>query len=360
MDSTTAARVRRRGGRWGVRALRVAMLSVDGDDDGVISGTQLRSAFDKYGVPLTAQQVPASSTWSVDAVMDSVVPPIAQTVFAAIGQSYDHAQRTLLPPGASAKSPLLLRDVCAAVAIDEHPDVVSGAIPTREALFVFFTMWGLPRLSDAVSRELWLQFHAELAAGFVHSADFVALLQRLWGFEIKHAAAAVDLTPPSAAEVRRLFDEIDGNKSGKLSLAEVDLACVRLWPNFNKKPAIIRAFKLADSGGDGALDVQDFARFLRYLPRYVQLHEALVKYDTSRDGYLEEQEFIRGKAAFGFADVPDGQVRTMFREADTNRGGKLTLEELATYLAKRTGDKEMARSTNEFAKAPSIEPRQLK
>ena len=47
------------------------------------------------------------------------------------------------------------------------------------------------------------------------------------------------------------FKKMDNNGNGLLSLAEIDKAVLHLYPSFNHKPALMRAYKSADKSGDG-------------------------------------------------------------------------------------------------------------
>ena len=48
------------------------------------------------------------------------------------------------------------------------------------------------------------------------------------------------LAMPSKQETRALFDRMDSNGNGGLSLAEIDKAVVELYPDFDHKPALVR------------------------------------------------------------------------------------------------------------------------
>ena len=50
---------------------------------------------------------------------------------------------------------------------------------------------------------------------------------------------------------RELFDRMDSNGNGGLSLAEIDKAIIELYPAHNHKPSLLRAYKAADRNGDG-------------------------------------------------------------------------------------------------------------
>ena len=69
----------------------------------------------------------------------------------------------------------------------------------------------------------------------------------------------------------RLFAEWDENGSGRLSLAEVDKQIVTLWPQFNNKPALIRAFATADVDQSGYITRREFRLLLKYIVFYNQL-----------------------------------------------------------------------------------------
>ena len=66
------------------------------------------------------------------------------------------------------------------------------------------------------------------------------------------------LALPDRAERHALFDRIDNNGNGALSLAEIDKAVVELWPQFDHKRALMRAYKAADSNGDGFIKRHEF------------------------------------------------------------------------------------------------------
>lgn len=53
--------------------------------------------------------------------------------------------------------------------------------------------------------------------------------------------------------------------NGRLSLAEVDKAVQELYPQFDNKPALIRAFKAADRTGDGFITRKEFRLLLQGL-----------------------------------------------------------------------------------------------
>ena len=59
------------------------------------------------------------------------------------------------------------------------------------------------------------------------------------------------LTMPNRAQRDELFKRFDFNGNGMLSLAEIDKAVVELWPQFDHKPALMRAYKAADRNEDG-------------------------------------------------------------------------------------------------------------
>ena len=72
---------------------------------------------------------------------------------------------------------------------------------------------------------------------------------------------------------------MDFNGNGSLSLAEIDKAIVELWPQFDHKRALMRAYQAADRNGDGMIDFKEF------MDRY----ETLIR--KVRDNNLSPDDF---------------------------------------------------------------------
>ena len=137
---------------------------------------------------------------------------------------------------------------------------------------------------------------------------------------------------PPPEKVAELFDRIDVNGNGMLSLAELDKAVVELWPNFNNKPAIMRAYKAADANSTGFVSKSEFRYFLLYLCHFTNLWITFATIDSSGDRRVSQQEFLAAAPAFGVAS--DTDARQAFATMDRNQGGFVLFEEFAEYMAK--------------------------
>ncbi|CAF4334688.1 unnamed protein product, partial [Rotaria sordida] len=64
----------------------------------------------------------------------------------------------------------------------------------------------------------------------------------------------------SKEEIRQLFKQFD-NGNGRLSLAEIDRAIINFYPQFGtNKKAILRAYKAADTSGNGFVELKEFEK----------------------------------------------------------------------------------------------------
>jgi Ca2+-binding EF-hand superfamily protein len=344
-----AERVRRRGGPWGVRGFRVA-LAAAAPDGVVVNSMEVGRALQRFGIrSVSRNQIVRTfpfnaDTATIDDVMSAIYVGISASTYEDVVETFDLVAERLVEGSGSAAIPL--RVLCASVRVDKIDHVDVAKLPLREALFTFFASWGVDSLDRTVGRDLWIQYHADWRVGFSDDKAFRAHLERVWDVTLSRPEAQ----GLSRAQLEKVFDDIDGNKNGRLSLAELDLACIRLWPQWNEKAAIRRAYKLADTKRDGLLTKNEFVNFAKYLPRYVTLLRKMREADTNGDRYLTVDELIKGKRLFGLHKWSDERLRAAFAMVDRDGSGKLGLEELCMFIAQSEGDTLMSRSTNEFVR----------
>lgn len=135
---------------------------------------------------------------------------------------------------------------------------------------------------------------------------------------------------PSQEECLKVFSQIDMNGNGLLSLAELDKAVLEIWPQFNHKPAIMRAYKATDLDKNGFVTRNEFMFFLAFLSFYNNLWDLFGSIDSDGDRRLTEEEFVA--AAPGLNLEHPHQV---FQEMDANHGGLVLFDEFCNYMANR-------------------------
>jgi len=146
-------------------------------------------------------------------------------------------------------------------------------------------------------------------------------------------AAAMNIQVPPKAKCMEVFNQLDPNGNGMLSLAELDKGVIELWPNFNNKPAIMRAYKAADRSGEGFITRKEFGFFLRFLTYFNNLWRVFDEIDTSDDRRITKEEFVANAAKLG-VDSPE----LAFEEMDENGGGFVLFDEFCAWMAKNKSD----------------------
>lgn len=166
----------------------------------------------------------------------------------------------------------------------------------------------------------------------------------------------VDWGFPSMADRKKLFNEIDKNGNGFLSLAELDLAVRTQWTDFNHREALIRAYKLADMKSadgkkDGFLSWNDdekkceFSRFLKYLHLYVDYWRKFTEIDIDQDGCLERDEWRLKAGNLLQMELTDEELDLVFDDLDADGGGRVRFDEFCAWAAKAFGDMELQQAT---------------
>lgn len=137
-------------------------------------------------------------------------------------------------------------------------------------------------------------------------------------------------TVPTNEECTALWDRLDYNSNGMLSLAELDKGIIAEWPNLNHKPAIMRAYKASDKNGDGFITKKEFRFFLRYIYYYNDLWQQFAKMDEDADRRLDAEEFQTISQLVAIDNPSE-----VFEEMDVNKGGYVLFDEFCAWLAKR-------------------------
>jgi Ca2+-binding EF-hand superfamily protein len=137
------------------------------------------------------------------------------------------------------------------------------------------------------------------------------------------------------AEYAAIWERVDYNGNGLLSLAELDKAVVEIWPNLNHKPAIMRAYKAADKNDDGFIKKNEFRFFVRFIHYYNELWTKFESIDDDGDRRLTKSEFQQAATMVGLDD-PDA----VFEEIDSNDGGVVLFDEFCSWMAKRENNTE--------------------
>jgi Ca2+-binding EF-hand superfamily protein len=139
--------------------------------------------------------------------------------------------------------------------------------------------------------------------------------------ETKHERVVLGgqvLSLPDRAERHALFDRIDYNGNGALSLAEIDKAVVELWPRFDHKRALMRAYKAADRNGDGFIKRAEFSRLLKFIVYFNELWDRFEEIDRNHDHRLNLDEFTDGCAVVGLELADERDAERSFNEIDVS------------------------------------------
>ena len=146
------------------------------------------------------------------------------------------------------------------------------------------------------------------------------------------------LAMPTAADRERAFDRMDGNSNGLLSLAEIDKAVIEIWPEFNHKQVLMRAYKAADVNQNGLISRDEFPLLLKYLVYFDNLWEKFAAIDKDGDHQLNVKEFHEGAQMLGLgAEHGVTWVTTVqeFGRMDEDGGGYVRFDEFCAWCARK-------------------------
>ena len=128
---------------------------------------------------------------------------------------------------------------------------------------------------------------------------------------------------------------MDYNNNGVVSLVEIDKAIVELWPEFDHKPALMRAYKAADANNDGYIAGDaEFKQLLHYIIYFTELWDVFKGIDRDHDRRLSLEEFVAGAERLGHK-LSRKRAAAEFDAMDSNGGGYVLFNEFCAWCAAR-------------------------
>ena len=147
-------------------------------------------------------------------------------------------------------------------------------------------------------------------------------------------AQLTNIAVTSDEEIQVIFDEIDQNQDGLLSLPEVEKAMIQRKTEFDLKPTIVlRAFQKTDTDSDGKITREEFFQFIRLISYFKNLSNVFDAMDTDRNRRLSKTEFFMASKVLEIDD-PDA----IFQDMDENKGGYIVFDEFCIWMAEKRHD----------------------
>eukprot|EP01043_Picozoa_sp_COSAG02_P038012 COSAG02_NODE_2899_length_7779_cov_6.028776_2_plen_433_part_00 len=155
------------------------------------------------------------------------------------------------------------------------------------------------------------------------------------------------LVVPAKEARDALFNALDVNGNGGLSLAEIDKGVVSgiftkaLTPEgsqsgetFDHKPALMRAYHAADRSQDGFIERSEFALLLQYMVYFNNLWHKFEAIDSDHDRRLDLGEFTVGCEMLGL-EISAEEAEAEFMRCDADEGGLILFGEFCAWCAVR-------------------------
>jgi Ca2+-binding EF-hand superfamily protein len=139
----------------------------------------------------------------------------------------------------------------------------------------------------------------------------------------------------SEEELYFQFQEMDYNGNNLISLAEIDKLILERYPQFDHKPALIRAYYAADKNNTGLITFDEFKDLWKYIIFYNEMWEKFSKYDSDRDRRINVNEFIRMSHELFETELSDREAKFYFNLIDANNGGFILFKEFCTFMVRR-------------------------
>lgn len=152
--------------------------------------------------------------------------------------------------------------------------------------------------------------------------------------------------PSESARLRRIYDAVDENGDGKLTIEEISGFLKKLGMQMSDEDveSVVRPLS---SSGDGSLEFEQFISLYESLCQDIRLNtdheeggessddlmEAFRVFDKNRDGYISSEELQQTLHSLGFGEGRDlGNCEKMICKFDLDSNGLLDFYEFKTMM----------------------------
>ncbi|GFR51203.1 hypothetical protein Agub_g13550, partial [Astrephomene gubernaculifera] len=145
---------------------------------------------------------------------------------------------------------------------------------------------------------------------------------------------AAALPPEEVAGLKLLFEELDADRDGLLSVTELRDGLARKG-DVLRGEEVAALLKVADINADGFIDYCEFVASTYTLSKMVQqevLAKAFAHFDINRDGFISRDELSQALSQLPPSAAGGPSVAALLAEADLNRDGKIDYREFCNMV----------------------------
>lgn len=162
--------------------------------------------------------------------------------------------------------------------------------------------------------------------------DYIDKISQKAALELARTYAVY--SPPLETEIELSFSLMDYNCNKIISLAEIDKYIVERYPRYDNKPALLRAYKAADSNGDGFIDYNEYRNLWRYIRDYTKYWYSFREMDLNGDRRLSYEEFLVTSKELFQLNLPKDIAKRTFIQMDKDGKGMVLFAEFCDYVIK--------------------------
>ena len=141
--------------------------------------------------------------------------------------------------------------------------------------------------------------------------------------------------PATEQDLYSHFQEMDYNGNNLISLAEIDKLVVEKYPQYDNKPALLRAYYAADKDNTGLITYEEFKNLWKYIVFFNNMWDKFSKYDADNDRRINVDEFHNMCGELFNSPLSYKEAVYYFNLIDTNNGGLILFKEFCTFMVRR-------------------------
>jgi len=154
-------------------------------------------------------------------------------------------------------------------------------------------------------------------------------------FSIIHIKSKIVNKYPSEEDIYLHFEALDIDDQSIIEITQIDRLISIIYPQFDNKLILTRAYKAADIHKTGLLDYENYKNLWKYINYYNTRNNKFSKIPFNNETIIDYSEFVNLNETLFEQKLSHEELKHLFNSIDTDNKNTINFEDFCSFMVKR-------------------------